>query len=124
MAREQQPCGPAFPFGIDPVSGRIATSAGPAKFRDNLTHLLLTGMGERVMARRYGAGVARLLQEGVNEALLAVAQREVGRAILEFEPRVIPRGVAVLPRGDQLVIRVDYVEAGATASQTVIVPVD
>jgi uncharacterized protein len=118
-----EPSGPAFPFRIDPLTGRVATSAGSAKLRENLKHLLLTRIGERAMVREYGGGVLQLLHENVNDALVTVAQHQVGRAIVRFEPRVLPQEIAVVPRGAELFIRIEYVEAGTPGTQTTVVPV-
>lgn len=117
-----EPTGPTFPFRIDPLTGRVAMSAGAAKLRENLKHLLLTGIGERLMVREYGGGVTQLLHENVNDALITVAQHQVGRAIIRFEPRVLPQQIAVVPRGAELFIRVDYVEADMPGTQTAVIP--
>jgi phage baseplate assembly protein W len=118
-----EPSGPAFPFRIDPLTGRVATSMGSAKLKENLTHLLLTRIGERVMVREYGGGVTQLLQDNVNDALITVAQHLVGRAIIRFEPRVLPQEIAVVPRGAELFLRIDYVGAGTQGTQTTVIPV-
>jgi Bacteriophage baseplate protein W len=123
MAVNDEPAGPAFPFRIDPLTGRVATSAGPEKLRENLKHLLLTRIGERLMVREYGGGVTQLLHENVNDALVTVAQHQVGRAIIRFEPRVLPQAIAVVPRGAEVFIRVEYVEAGTPGTQTTVIPV-
>jgi phage baseplate assembly protein W len=117
------PAGPAFPFRIDPLTGRVATSAGSAKLRDNLKHLLLTRIGERLMVREYGGGVTQLLHENVNDALVTVAQHQVGRAIVRFEPRVLPQDIAVVPRGAELFLRIEYAEPGTPGIQTTVIPV-
>jgi phage baseplate assembly protein W len=117
------PTGPAFPFRIDLLTGRVATSVGPEKLRENLKHLLLTRIGERLMVREYGGGITQLLHENVNDALVTVAQHQVGRAIIRFEPRVLPQEIAVVPRGAELFIRVEYAEAGTPGTQTTVIPV-
>ena len=117
-----EPTGPTFPFRIDPLTGRVAMSAGAAKLRENLKHLLLTGIGERLMVREYGGGVTQLLHENVNDAQITVAQHQLGRANIRFEPRVLPQQIAVVPRGAELFIRVDYVEADMSGTQTAVIP--
>lgn len=82
-----QPRGFAMPFRIEREGG-VAAEAGPEKLRDNVVHILLTGLGERVMRRDYGAGLRQLLHEPVSDALLSVVQHQVIKAIAQGEPRV------------------------------------
>jgi uncharacterized protein len=82
-----EPRGLALPFRIT-AEGGVAEEAGPAKIRDNVVHILLTGLGERVMRRDYGAGLRHLAHDPINDALLAVVQHQVMKAIAEAEPRV------------------------------------
>jgi uncharacterized protein len=103
--------GVAFPFRIDPRTGGTAVTAGPRKLAENLQHLLLSRIGERVMLRDYGGGVSQLVQENVNDALVAIARQQVGAAILRYEPRVIPQDIAVVPRGAELFLRIRYLQA-------------
>lgn len=100
----------AFPFRIDPRTGGVATTAGPEKLTENLHRLLLSRVGERLMLRDYGGGVTQLLQENVNDALVAVARQQVGRAILTFEPRVVPQDISVIPHEAELYLRVRYLQ--------------
>ena len=101
----------AFPFRIDPRTGGVAATEGAPKLGENLERLLLARVGERLMLRDYGGGVTQLLQENVNDALLAVARQQVGRAILTFEPRVVPQDIGVVPHEAELYLRVRYLQA-------------
>lgn len=112
----------AFPFRIDPRSGGVAVSEGSEKLRENLKHLLLTRVGERVMLREYGGGVTQLLHENVNDGLIAVARHQITRALVRFEPRILPQEVSVIPRGAELFLRVIYVQADAPSLQTLVIP--
>ena len=103
--------GVAFPFRIDPRTGGVAATEGPRKLQENLERLLLTRAGERLMLRDYGGGVSALLQENINDALVAVARQQVGQAILRFEPRVLPQDIAVVPHEGELYLRVRYLQA-------------
>ena len=115
--------GAAFPFGIDPRTGGVAVSHGSAKLRQNLEHLVLTGAGERLMARDYGGGVGQILQANINDGLLAVARHRITGAIVRYEPRVLPQEIAVIGRGAELLIRIEYVEAGDPSVRTAVVAV-
>jgi phage baseplate assembly protein W len=115
--------GVAFPFRIDPRSGRVATSAGADKLRDNVEHLLLTRIGERTLARDYGGGVTQLFQENINEGVVEVARHQIARALLRFEPRVLPQEIEVRPREGELFLVVRYLEAQSPGAQTAVIPI-
>jgi phage baseplate assembly protein W len=115
--------GVAFPFRIDPHSGRVATSARAEKLRDNVEHLLLTRLGERTVARSYGGGVTQFFQENINEGLIAVAQHQLSRALLRFEPRVVPQEIDVRARDGELFLLVSYVEGETPGVQTTVFPI-
>jgi phage baseplate assembly protein W len=113
----------AFPFRIDPRTGGVAVAEGPDKLRKNLEHLLLTRVGERLMARAYGGGATQLLHENINDGIVAVARHLISRAILNFEPRVLPQEVSVVPRDGELFLRVRYVVADTPGLQTAVIPI-
>jgi phage baseplate assembly protein W len=121
----QQVRGVSFPFRVDPRTGGIAVSAGADKLRENVTHLLLTRIGERVMLREYGGGVTQLLQENINEGVIAIAQHQIAKAILRFEPRILPQQISVA-EGDQgqLLLRVVFLDAEQQGLQQTIIPID
>lgn len=114
----------AFPFRIDPRSGGVAATEGAGKLQENLEHLLLSRVGERLMVRDYGGGVSQLLQENINDGLLAVARLQVSHAILRYEPRVLPQDVGVVGDGGSLWLRVQYVQAEDPGVQTTAIPLD
>lgn len=113
----------AFPFRIDPRSGGVAVTVGPPKLKENLKHLLLTRIGERLMVREYGGGVTQLLHENINDGLIAVARHQIARAIVRFEPRILPQEIAVIPRNGELFLRVTYIQAEMQGLQTATIPV-
>ena len=115
----------AFPFHIDPRSGGVAATEGAGKLQENLKHLLLTRRGERVMLRDYGGGVTQLQHENINDVLLALARRQINKAILQYEPRVLIQEISILPRNPQtgeLFVRVSYLQADQTDLQTIVLP--
>src|SRR5262245_46137370 len=93
---DSRTAGVSFPFRIDPRTGGIAVSAGADKLRENVVHLLLTRIGERPMLREYGGGVTQLFQENIDDGLIAIAQHQIAKAMLRFEPRVLPQEVSVV----------------------------
>ncbi|HEX2571529.1 MAG TPA: GPW/gp25 family protein [Polyangia bacterium] len=122
MSDSNQLRGIAFPFRIDSRSGGVAVTEGGDKLKENLKHLLLTRTGERVMVRDYGGGVAQLLHENINDGLVALARHQITRAIVRFEPRVLPQDVSVVPDGAQLYLRVRYIQADSPGLQTMVIP--
>jgi phage baseplate assembly protein W len=83
----------AFPFrivaGAAPGSARlagVARSSGADKVRDDVRHLLSTGVGERPMLRDYGGGVELSRQEPNTATLGALVRHEIEQALRVFLP--------------------------------------
>lgn len=114
--------GIGFPFRIDGRTGGVAVTEGGDKLKDNVKHLLLTRTGERVMVRDYGGGVDQLLHANINDGLITLARHQITRAIVRFEPRVLPQDVSVVPDGAQLFLRVRYIQADSPGLQTMVIP--
>lgn len=116
--------GMSFPFRVDPRTGGIAVTSGSEKLRENVVHLLLTRIGERRMLREYGGGVSQLFQENIDEGLVAIAQHQITRALLRFEPRVLPQDVNVIETEPGVLrLRVLYLEAERPGVQQAIIPI-
>jgi phage baseplate assembly protein W len=115
--------GASFPFRIDPRSGAVATTAGGAKLRENVEHLLLTRVGERTLVRDYGGGVTQLFQENVNDGIVAVARHQISTALLRFEPRVLPQEITVNSRNGELLLVVRFLEAETPGPQATVIPI-
>lgn len=115
-----EPFGLAVPFRID---GGLSTTAGNAKIRDNLIQIILTGVGERVMRRDYGAGLRDLVHDPNNDALRAVVQHQLAKAVTKWEPRVFLRGVRIEQDTSVLTVTLDYVVVRTRAIDRVTVPI-
>lgn len=115
----------AFPFQIDPDTGRVATSANSDKLRENLKQLILTEIGERVMRRDYGGGVWQLVNDPDNSALCAVVQHQIAKNVARWEPRVVLQEV-VVTRGDgaegTLWVNIQYIDRDNQSSEKLAVP--
>lgn len=122
MSAPARLCGFAFPFRIDPDTGAVARTEGDAKLRENIRQLLLTNVGERLMLREYGGGARQLLHENINDGLLAVTRHLLTRALLRFEPRVLPTELTIIPRDGELYIRLRYTVVDTAETQTVAIP--
>jgi phage baseplate assembly protein W len=111
----------SIPFRIDPGGG-VAQEQGDEKLKENIIHILLTGVGERVMRRDYGGGLRQLVHDPNNDALRALVQHQVAKSIGEWEPRVLVQGVTIAGDGGTLTIRVDYVVRRTRARDSIAVP--
>ena len=89
----------AFPFRID-LNGGVAFADGPDKLRQNIVQLLLTDLGERVMRRDYGGGMRAILHDPNNDALRAVVQHQVRKALTRWEPRAQVQQFSIDPTAD------------------------
>lgn len=118
----------SIPFRIDPTTGGIVQQSGDEKLKENIIHILLTRIGERVMRRTYGGGVHDLVHDPNNDALRALAQHQIAKAISQWEPRVLLQGIDVTQerqeRGEgQLFVRIRYVVRRTNQAESVSLPI-
>lgn len=113
----------SIPFRIGP-NGGVAQESGPEKLKENLIHILLTGVGERAMRRDYGGGIRQLVHDPNNDALRALVQHQIGKSIGQWEPRVLLQGVTVSQQDGTLIARVDYIIRNSGEIQSVSVPLN
>lgn len=111
------------PFRINPNTGGVASAAGADKLKENIIHILLTGPGERVMRRDYGAGLRQLVHDPNNEALRAIVQHQIAKAVGRWEPRVAVDEVRVGVVGAALVAEIFYVVRRTRQLQSLSVPI-
>ena len=112
----------SFPFRTDERGG-IAFSGGSEKLKENIKHLLLTGVGERVMRRDYGGGLRQLAHDPNNDALRAIMQHQVAKAISRWEPEARVQSVTVARRADGLSLEIIYSAARTMQPQSLSVPI-
>lgn len=89
-----QPQGKAF-LGVGWAFPPAATAAGDmelaayeADIEQSIRIILGTAPGERVMRPDFGAGLKTLLFEPINTTTAALAQFNVQKALIEWEPRI------------------------------------
>lgn len=100
-------CGVSIPFRIQ--NGRVMMQMDESeKIKENLIHLLMTGIGERVMRRNYGGGIHELVHEPNNDALKALAQHQIATAIVQWEPRVHLRDLNISQQESTLFVDLSY----------------
>jgi uncharacterized protein len=101
--------GIAFPFAIDPSSGRIAVASGREKIRQDLRILLSIRVGERPMLRDYGTRIPSLVHD-INDGIRAdIAQNQTAQAIQRWEPRVLLMESQVEQHEGELKLRLRYI---------------
>ena len=80
----------AFPPAAS-AAGDIATAAYLADIEQAIRIILMTAPGERAMRPDFGAGLKSLLFEPMNTTTAALAQYNVQRALIQWEPRIDQR---------------------------------
>lgn len=114
----------SIPFRIDANNGGVARQADYAeKLKENLIHIIMTGIGERVMQRKYGGGIKQLLHDPNNDALRSVVQHQISKAVLKYEPRIVLQGVNVNQLDGTLTAEVIYLIKQTQVPQNLIVPI-
>ncbi len=107
----EQVRGFSIPFRIESTTGGVAKESGAEKIKENIIHIILTGVGERVMRRDYGGGVKQLVHDPNNDALNAIVQHQIAKSIGLWEPRVLLQEIRVTQQGNA----VAQVASGASA---------
>ena len=99
-----------FPVSPD-ARGRMPIIKGPASVQQSMLLILETEPGERLMRPDFGCGLRRFLMKPNTVATRALIQREVGRALRQWERRIELTSVEVTPGQDPslVTIRIDYV---------------
>jgi phage baseplate assembly protein W len=113
----------SIPFRIGPGGG-VAQESEAEKLKENIIHILLTGVGERVMRRDYGGGIRQLVHDPNNDALRALVQHQIGKSIGQWEPRVLLQSVTVTQQDSTLIAHVDYIVRRTREPQSVSVPLN
>ncbi len=113
----------SVPFRIDTANGGVTQRTGAEKIKQNLIHILLTGVGERVMRRDYGGGMHQLVHDPNNDALRAVVQHQIAKSIGQWEPRVLLQNVTVTQQEGTVIVGIDYTIRRTQDAQSLSVPI-
>ena len=113
----------SIPFRINPATGGVAQESGGEKLKENIIHILLTGVGERVMRRDYGGGIRQLVHDPNNDALRAIVQHQIAKSISQWEPRVLLQSVTVTVQGGTLIANLQYIIRRTQQPQSLSVPI-
>ena len=116
--------GLSIPFRINPTTGGFSWQKDTTeKLKENLIHILLTGGGERSMRRNYGGGLKQLLHDPNNDALRAIVQHQIAKAIGKWEPRVALQEVNVFVEGANLLANLSFIIRGYADRQSISIPI-
>jgi phage baseplate assembly protein W len=85
----------AYPFHIEPATGRIATIADEEDIKQSIRIILGTAKGERVMRPNFGCGIHNLVHGTIDMATIAQIKRDVTEALRLYEARIDVLGVNV-----------------------------
>jgi phage baseplate assembly protein W len=102
----------AFPVAAEP-GGEVALVAHEEDIRESIRIILGTNHGERVMRPDFGANLRALVFEPLSATTLSLAQDQVERALIEWEPRIDLLDVRVTADAQErargrLTIEIDY----------------
>ncbi len=113
----------SIPFRIDTANGGVAKQNHEAeKLKENLIHIIMTGVGERAMRRSYGGGVRQLLHDPLNDTMRAIVQHQISKAITKNEPRILLQGVEVVTQDATIFAEITYLLKQTRQTQSLSVP--
>jgi len=96
----------AFPPAAS-ASGDMATAAYETDIQQSIRIILGTAPGERVMRPGFGAGLKNLIFEPMNTTTAALAQYNVQKALIQWEPRIDQITVKVTPEPTSGSLQID-----------------
>lgn len=96
----------SFPIAPDAQRGSLAYRSGAAQVRQSLLLIMSTEPGERVMRPAFGCGLRRFLAQPNTLTTRSTIQRDVARAIQQWEPRVVVDAITVDPGPDPAQVRI------------------
>lgn len=112
----------AFPFRIDPATGRVAMANGRDKIRQNVRIILSTRVGERPMLRDFGSRLSGLVHDPNDDVLVELAETQAKQALLQWEPRILVTGTTVTQTEGELRLYLNYVHTEEPVSGQLVLP--
>lgn len=101
-----------FPVQVDPVTGRMMTSAYEEDIQEAIYIILMTRKGERVRNPEFGCGIHDYMFGTMDFTSLKEMERTVEEALILWEPRIKDIDVEVImDEADlgKLLVKIDYV---------------
>ena len=118
--------GTGWGFPVIPATRnrQIPLISGPDKVRQAMWIILETEPGERLMRPDFGCGLRRYLMKPNTSATRALIQRDVGRALSSWEPRIKLDEISVTAGGDpsMIVITIQYIHVRDGSSGNIVYP--
>jgi Bacteriophage baseplate protein W len=99
-----------FPIKVN-ARGRLDWSEGPSRVQDAIWLIISTGLGERVMRPRFGAGVFEYVMQPNSPMTRTALAAAIQQALTTWEPRIELDGVRVDPiagEPSQVLASIDY----------------
>ncbi len=113
-----------FPVGLD-EEGRFETVSDEEDIREAILIILKTAPGERVMQPEFGCGINDYIFSVINSATMMEIEKEVKRALLLYEPRIVTERVEVSAEDaseGKLLISIDYTVKSSNSRQNMVYP--
>ena len=101
----------AYPFRLEPATGRIATVADEQDIQQSIRIILGSAKGERVMRPNFGCGIHDLIHGVIDMATIAQIKRDVTSALRLYEARIDVLSVSVHATNfvsGKLEVEIDY----------------
>jgi uncharacterized protein len=111
LGKEYMGRGWAFPFRVEPASGRVATAADEEDIRQSILIILETAPGERVMRPNFGCGIHELVFTAVDSTAIQRIRSVVEEALRRCEARIDVLGVEVdedATEEGKLLVEIEY----------------
>jgi len=114
--------GMAFPFRIDPTTGRVAWARGRDKIRQNVRIILSTRVGERPMIRDFGTRIPALVHDPNDDVLADLIQNQAREALLQWEPRILVTTMQLDQSEGEARLRLNYVHTDEPVADQMLLP--
>jgi phage baseplate assembly protein W len=102
--------GMKFPPQANKATGRFAVSSGEQSVKEAVYLIMMTAMGERELAPRFGSMLARYAFMDINLTNLSIMRRDVAELITSQEPRIsdVEVDIDAESRNDCLIVNIRY----------------
>jgi phage baseplate assembly protein W len=114
--------GVAFPFAIDPATGRVAWAFGSDKLRQNVRLILGTRYGERPMLREFGTRLHSLVHDPNDDVMVELLRTQAQNALLQFEPRILVTQTQVTQEEGEVRMLLNYTHTTEPVADQLVLP--
>ena len=114
--------GAAFPFRIDPATGRVAMAKGRDKIRQNVRLVLSTRIGERPMLRDFGTRIPALVHDPNDDVMADLLQSQARQALIQWEPRILVTAMQLEQEEGEVRLRLSYAHTTEPVTDLLLLP--